>query len=183
MTIREQFLERCVKGDGQNTDMVARMLDLYRLGCECHAVAEFGVRRGMSTSAFLAAGCWVWSYDIADPQYDCPEDAKKRWEFKKQDTTVEGFSIPMVDLLMIDSRHTAFQVDAEVCLHDRVRKYMVFHDVISHGVVGDDGQPGINQAIFQFLSEEGRIWRVKEMHADANGLLVLQRRVIPGVIS
>lgn len=174
MTIREQFLERCIKGDGQNTDMVPRMLDLYRYGTQCVTVTEFGVRRGMSTCAFLAAGCRVTSYDIADQAYECPEDARKRWEFFKEDTTLHAM-ILMTDLLLIDSRHTAHQVSAELEQSHRVRKYILLHDVISHGSVGEDGQPGINQAIYEFLAKNGLIWRVKELLVDPNGILVLER--------
>lgn len=154
-------------------DIKPRMPDLLRYGKECETVVEFGVRSGNSTVAFLAGGAKVTSYDLAGHTFDCPDDAKDRWTFI-QASTLDLASIPECDALFIDTIHHRKQVTAELRFARYAKKYLLFHDVFEWGWKGEEGQEGINFAIWNFLMEHPE-WRVKECLRDQWGLLVLQK--------
>jgi cephalosporin hydroxylase len=97
------------------------------------------------------------------------------FEFHCEDTTkAEGIQS---DLLLVDSLHTAAQVEAELAIFAPLcSKRIVFHDVISFGDHGQTDKPdqGINLAIARFLYKHPE-WSVERYSEEDNGLLTLRR--------
>jgi len=154
---------------------------------------EFGVKRGASSSALLLAAARVVSYDVIETR-----QAREllrvapSWEYRIEDS--RRADVPSCDLLLIDSLHTYAQVKAELEAHaDNVRRWLVFHDVITFGVIGADGETGahlwtyqrgqsvppealgIRPAIDELMIRDPS-WRVAASYTDSHGLLVLERR-------
>lgn len=70
------------------------------------AVAEMGVRRGMSTRAFLAAGGDMWSVDIAPAEVPPPVRSHPRWRFLQADdlsSQAQAFVPAEIDILFLDA--------------------------------------------------------------------------------
>lgn len=85
---------------------------------------------------------------------------------------------PMVeetDLLFIDTRHTEARLSSELeAFAPKVRKYIVIHDTSFYGQKGEDGGPGLGQAIKKYLKAYPE-WFVAYATADQYGLAVLSR--------
>jgi len=166
---------------------------LRTLSSECTKVVELGVKKGVSSVA-LILGCnnKVISYDIAtnDSIKFLQKFAGKLWKFIRADSrTIE---VPPCDMVFFDSLHTYEQLKEELRLHGhKAGKYLVFHDTITFGIQGADGETGqfipgykqgewkssvagIRMAIDEFMIAN-RDWYIKEHHKQSNGLLVLQR--------
>lgn len=178
MTINELYEKRLGKNVNREDpwpDIMPRAEDLRRYGSMVKTVVEFGLRSGNSTVCFLAGGADVTSYDMEIDKFVCPLDAALRFRAIKADTgSLE--SIPECDLLFIDTRHTREQVAKELRMAKFVKRFILFHDVIVSGWNGDDGEPGIDYAILDFLREHDHEWYVKEILLDRYGLLVLERK-------
>ena len=84
--------------------------------------------------------------------------------------------IEPTDLLFIDTLHNYSQLKKELELHaGNVKKYIIFHDTVTYGFVGESGDPkGIAFAINEFLNENPG-WYVREQWMNNNGLLVVAR--------
>lgn len=147
---------------------------------ECHNVAEFGVRSGNSTIAFLAGlqdGGRLYSYDLNPPGFEAPKIDGVEWNFSPADTG-KLIEIPRVDMLFIDTLHTCEQVEAELKHAGRVNHWLVFHDTVLFGSADEHPGigPGIMHAILSWMTtEEGRKWRVADHKANNCGLLTLER--------
>jgi len=151
---------------------------------KCDLVTEFGIRRGFSTVAFLSAAKQrLISYDILN---NCPikkelKDVELpcKWEYICADTTTLA-DIDTTDFLFLDSGHTYQQVKAELRFHNKVKKWIGFHDTYSHGKISRDratlGQEGIIRAIEEFLVEHPE-WK-KVYQVDFNhGLIILEKQL------
>jgi hypothetical protein len=184
MTLHDAFEQR----RAATSDINQHLVTLAKLAASCETVTEFGVRGGNSTVALLEGlsqkavsdgrkGTLV-SYDFAPSELNpvpyLPENVS--WGFVLADTNL----IPMIghtDMLFIDTLHTATQVLSELRFAPLVRRYLVFHDTMSFGVLGQDGGPGLLVGILQFLgSSEGDQWKVFSHAQNNNGLLVLIHR-------
>ncbi len=188
-------LERLYASYCQSAAAIAPHLPRLRaLGQGRSLVVEFGVKRGMSSTAWLLSAQHVISYDITPtPQARELKELVPEWDYRLQDT-VEA-DIPECDLLFIDSLHTFAQVDAELRRHaDRVRQMLVFHDVTTFGEVGAVGETGkqawtyragggsvplayqgIRPAIDALMIRDAS-WHIAARYVDGHGLLVLERR-------
>lgn len=173
MSIHDLYLQKC-EHDKFN-DMRPRIRDVFRYGSMAKVAVEFGTRTGNSTTALLAGGAEVYSYDLNPPEFNCPEDVVKRWHFTQADTT-QLKEIPECDLLFIDTRHTRNHVTAELRMAKHVRKFILFHDVIVSGWKGDSNEDGVTYALLDFMRNNDRDWRLKEFLCDEFGLAVLERR-------
>lgn len=174
MTIKELFEKRCRNEAGAgHPDMLPHMQQIHDLAALCSHCTEFGVRTGQSTVAILAGLDGrgpLHSYDINPPEFHL---AEPNWVFH-QENTKEIKAMQETDLLFVDTLHHADQVRAELAVAEPfVRKYIAFHDVVVNGWSGEGGQPGILNAIFEFMA--GRNWRVREFHPSQWGLLVIER--------
>lgn len=172
MTIEQLYQER-LNGSDQWKDLIPRMADLRRYASLVGTVVEFGTRSGNSTTAFLAGGALVTSYDIEDPKFVCPDEKKPFWTLVMEDTS-RLVKMSLCDLLFIDSIHTREQVAAELSMAKFVKKYILLHDVIEWGWNGEQGKQGINYAIYDFLCTNSE-WRIKELLVDRWGILVLEK--------
>lgn len=155
---------------------------LSMLASQSIHVTEFGVRTGCSTLAFLhglgsRTTATLRSYDINDHfgVYAAMSPfAPINWTFTCQ-STLEIPPIEPTDLLFVDTLHRYSQVQGELALHgDSVRRWIVFHDTETFGTVGDDGGPGINEAISEWMAARPEWRQVYRTHRN-NGLTVIER--------
>lgn len=141
----------------QGSDMSAHMPLFTFLARQCQHITEFGCREGTSTVAFLKGlppeGKLI-SIDLQ--KYVQHDDLKKmilpaQWELRYED--ILQCEIEETDLLLVDDLHTGEQVRQELQRHGgQVRKWLVFHDTYSQGVISQDraGEPGILGAIEEY---------------------------------
>lgn len=163
------------------SDINEHMPYLRALAEKCSDVAEFGVRSGNSTVAFLAGlpeGSNLYSYDLNHPSFEAPEVAGVTWAFSPCDTG-KLTQIPRVDMLFIDTLHTCAQVELELAHTSRVHRWLVFHDTVLFGSADEHPGtgPGIMHAILSWMTtEDGRRWQVADHRSNNCGLLTLERR-------
>lgn len=179
----------------QKTAITAHLPRLRQLAEACDIAVEFGVKRGASSSALLLGAAHVRSYDLVrTPEADrLASVAGAHWDYRIEDSRTA--EIPTCDLLLLDSRHTAAQVDAELTAHAaRVTRYLVFHDVGTFGEIGADGETGRQSWTYvpggpsvprehlgirppiDWLMCRDRSWQIAQRYTDSHGLLVLERR-------
>lgn len=159
-------------------------------------VTEFGVKRGASSTAFLLGAAYVTSYDIT-PTIEARQLQTlvgDRWHYRIQSSVDAPCQV--CDLLFIDSLHTFAQCDSELRRHaEMVSHYLVFHDTITFGSVGADGESGrqswdyrqhrgesvpvealgIRPAIDHLMMRDPS-WQIHSHDPESHGLLVLERR-------
>lgn len=151
-----------------------------QLGAECAHVTEFGVRRGVSTIAWIAARPKrLICYDtMRTADGDCLQDIARSagvaFEYRIQD--VLQTSIEETDLLFIDTEHTYDQLRQELELHaDKARKYIVLHDTELNAQCGSvPGTRGLWSAVTEFLAARPE-WAIQARYKNNNGLTVLVR--------
>lgn len=189
----QALYERHCQTPGSTNPLLPR---LRALASECDTVVELGTKHGRSATAFLMAGCEVWSYDIVESKHAraLQKITGKRWHYTIADT--RRIEIPECDLIFFDSLHTYGQLDAELRLHaSKSRRFLVFHDTITFGVVGARGEDGVHSWTFpqpvQEVPPEHRgirlaidemmvrepCWRIREHVPTSHGLLILEREV------
>lgn len=164
-------------------------------GPEAH-VTEMGVRTAVSTTAFMAARpktliSWdieslsIISQNIADLAVCAKIEGRTNFQ-PRVGNTLEVYTEP-TDLLFIDTLHTGKQLLAELERHAEprddatpfkrrsVKKYLVFHDTQTFGLVGEDGkEPGLRAAIRHFQRNHAApLWELLEDKENNNGLVVL----------
>jgi hypothetical protein len=187
--IEALYVEHCASGSA----MAAHLPRLRELATDCDLAVEFGVKRGASTTALLLGAQRVLSYDIlATPQAKALERlAGDGWTYRLADSRTA--KIPSCDLLLVDSLHTYAQVKAELDAHaDTVQRYLIFHDTITFGSIGADGETGrhlwtytpghsvptsalgIRPAIDELMMRDPT-WRILSHATLSHGLLVLAR--------
>lgn len=157
-------------------DIQEHMGILFGLATTCEHVVEIGFRTGISTTAFLASGAKVTSYDILKC-HPFASNLKKLAGDKF--TFIQGDSrkveIPECDMLFIDSYHSGAQLHAELVRHaDSSRRLIVMHDTQKFGAKGQDGKPGLRSGINKFL-DFNHHWWVKLNLGNNNGLTIMER--------
>lgn len=191
MTFVETYYRQCCEA---GSAMSAHLPRLRALAEGCALAVEFGVKRGGSSAALLLGAARVISYDIVATREAkaLAEAAGGRWSYRLSDSRTAP--IEPCDLLFVDSLHTYAQVAAELDRHaDAVRRWLVFHDTITFGSVGADGESGqhlwtyrpgepmpltalgIRPAIDALMIRDPS-WYLAAHHVDSHGLLVLERR-------
>jgi hypothetical protein len=174
--------------------MTAHLPRLRALATGLDLAVEFGVKYGASSVALLLGAQHVISYDtVVTPQAKSLQAvAGPRWEYRLQDSR-RAMPTPC-DLLLVDSLHTYAQVRAELARHAAaVGRYLVFHDTITFGSIGANGETGkwiwrqepgvavtidhlgIRPAIDELMIADPT-WCLKAHYVDSHGLLVLERR-------
>jgi len=138
----ESTQEAFIRNKRDPSDINEHMETLLYYSRKCNVVAEFWVRTGVSTSAFLYGlqpGRTFLGYDIqhypeAQQLFDVAKQEGKSCEYIIQDVLDPNFELPYVDFLFIDTWHTYTQLRKELEKHaDKVGKYLVFHDTVSFG--------------------------------------------------
>jgi len=151
---------------------------LRRLSSGSRQVIEFGVEHAISTTAMLAGQPGkLTSYDLRpSPETESLRAVAGRTEFDFRTGDSLTIDPEPCDLLFIDSLHTEAQLRVELNRHAAdVGRWIVLHDIISFGWVGEHGQPGLMQAVIGFL-RHNHVWQIAEVFTNNNGLLVLERR-------
>ncbi len=165
-----------LRNSRQKSDIHEHLGILFGLAATCEDVVELGFRTGISTTAFLASGAKVTSYDIkaCEPHVsNMKKMAGDKFTFIKGDS--RKVEIPWCDMLFIDSYHTGAQLFLELDRHaDSSRKLVVLHDTVKFGDKGQDGKPGLTLGINKFL-EVNKHWWVKLRLPHNNGLTVMER--------
>lgn len=106
------LLQECFRRAQHGSDISDHLPRLYELACRPHVkVIELGVRRGDSTSAFLAAaqeyGGEVWSVDITPPVVPSDWENLPFWYPIVGDDLEVAEQLPdQVDIVFIDTSHT-----------------------------------------------------------------------------
>jgi hypothetical protein len=163
------------------SDINEHLLTLYDYGRRVDHITEFGVRNGRSTVAWQYANPkTLISYDIdycdinerlfaETPEDECPD-------FRFIQADVLKIEIEETDLIFFDTLHSYTQLRQELKLHgNKARRYLIFHDLVSYGLRGEDGEiPGIGAAIDEFLLAN-RHWVGDAMYTNNNGLAILKR--------
>lgn len=162
---------------GWYQDMIPHMQHLRDYARTCDHCTEFGVRTGQSSVALTAGmtdrgGGRLVSYDICERVFDLPLNRNVEWEYVVADT-FHLTDIAETDLLFMDTIHNSSQVTQELTHAHRVKKYILFHDVIAWGSKGENGE-GINHAIFSFLARNPE-WIIHNFFKSEWGLLAIKR--------
>jgi predicted O-methyltransferase YrrM len=152
---------------------------LKELASRCETVVEFGTRHAVSTVALLAGQPKQFISVDVNPSAEAEELRALAGSTNYDFVVGSSLEIPPVqcDMLFIDTIHTKNQVAVELDRHAAgVRKYLVFHDTATFGKIGEDGGPGIMEAIRDFLKEKNNDeWIVLDSTDRNNGLLILSR--------
>lgn len=152
---------------------------LNKLADGCDHVTEFGVRWGASTSAFMASRARLVSYDIvfypeAQALFELAVREGKEARFINA-STLEIDDIEPTDMLFIDTLHTRDQLAHELrTFAHRASRYIAMHDTTLFGEHGEDGGPGLWEAVEGFLRDNGE-WKLMERYNNNNGLTILER--------
>jgi len=165
------------------SDINEHLITLRYYADQCAHVTELGVRRGVSTWAFLSSMAKrVVSVDVNHPDdfggslqelRNAALEAGIDFTFILADDL--SIELEETDLLFIDALHTYGHLTRELLLHaSKARKYIVFHDTVSYDKVGLDGGEGIGKAIHEFLGSNPQ-WKIKEAFENNNGLLILDK--------
>ena len=175
------------------TAMAHHLPYLRALAEGCGLAVEYGVNRGGSTTALLLGAQQVISVDIVNVPIRAKLQtvAGETWSFVQADST--KYDLPKCDLLFIDACHTYAAVKAELRKAYRVTKYLVFHDTLTFGSIGADGETGrlrwtpvvgqsvpyehlgVRPAIDELMIHD-KSWQLKYSSWQSHGFLVLQRR-------
>ena len=157
------------------SDINEHLEALKALALGCELVVEFGVRRGMSTSAFIAARpekMLAFDHRREEPHTseleEAAEEAGVDFTFLQKSSREERPEFETCDLMFIDTRHTYEQRSLELELHGhKAGKYLGFHDTVSY--------PELTKAIKEFMAKN-KDFEVKINHEYNNGLMVLERK-------
>jgi len=161
------------------SDINEHLPTLRKYASMCNHVTEFGVRTGVSTSAFLSAQPkTLLSYDVDIKKFDYKKykalEGTTRFILTQANTL--QINIQPTELLFIDTLHTYKQLSQELKKHSNsVSKYIICHDTVTFGEQGENRQkPGLMQAIKEFL-KDNKEWKTKEVFENNNGLYVMER--------
>lgn len=188
-SIQSVYLQKLA---AEPSDMHPYMPTLIQYAKKCSHITEFGVRTGASTFAFLMAKPdRMISYDI-----NYTADAKLAESLARKEGINYTFlcqntldsTLEPTDLLLLDDLHTYVHLSQELAKHgQKVRKYLVFHDTVSHATkdmkapdeVKVPGKSGLLLAINEFMAEHPE-WKIeKNFNAkqDKYGLMILVNTV------
>lgn len=178
VSLEEGYAVACVVG----TDISEHLPTLRRYAEGCRHVTEFGVHFGVSTTALLAARPQrLHSYDIVRQEGHVTQ--LEQWarenglDFTFHLQNVLDAVIEPTEMLLIDDRHHRDHVLAELERHhEKVSRWLLFHDTVTYGWIGQEGEPGtgINPGIEEFLRRHPE-WQEYERFENNNGLLILRR--------
>ena len=142
-------------------------------------VTEFGVRKGVSTTALLRGRPKkLISYDINIKRFNLNimEAAKiEKINFSLIQADVLKIEIEPTDILFIDTLHTYEQLSQELAIHsEKVSDALILHDTTTFKYQGETkNSKGLNDAIQEFIANG--IWKIKKEYINNNGLTILER--------
>lgn len=166
------------------SDINEHLPTLKKYADECEIIVELGVRKIVSTWAFLSGyPKKLISVDYKHPSEYNSQDlplvesiAKENnidFEFILSDS--RKVKIPECDLLFIDTLHNYEQIKEELLVHHKkVKKYIIFHDTTTFRVVGETNEVGIWLGIEEFLNANTD-WKIYEVFDNNNGLTIIKK--------
>jgi hypothetical protein len=192
----DKILEKYKQLSETHSDINEHLSTLKKYTEECDTIVEMGVRRIVSTWAFLAGNPKkLVSLDLYNPEkfggnlqevYDAIKSTGIDYSFVEQDSL--KYEMKPCDLLFIDTFHDYLQLKKELNKHQgKVNKYIILHDTVSFGF-SDESEyddyhtprsetnlpKGLLPAIEEFLYHN-RNWVIWEKKPNNNGLTVLKR--------
>lgn len=167
------------------SDINQHLPTLFELAKGKKHVVEFGVRSGETTKTFLAAGVQqLTSYDViagSAPGVVSLDGQKWVKNFGPEVGDSLKASFDQCDGLMIDSKHTADHVFAELTMHFAkvaADGWIALHDTQSPwGRQDDDGGKGggVVTGIERFIAAHPE-WHIAAEYKNNHGLMVLRRK-------
>jgi glycosyltransferase involved in cell wall biosynthesis len=161
-------------------DLDEHMPTLRQLAALCDSVTEFGKRRE-ATIAFLAGKPKkLVSHSIENEDQTLRQvvDLVKN-EVDIHLDTLWSISVPEIeetDLLFIDQTHKYADVTRELLTYaPMVRRFIVIHDMELYGERGEDGGPGLKQAVQGFMQLHPE-WKFYFYNVNQYGLVVLYKQ-------
>lgn len=160
------------------SDIAEHVPVLLEYGKQCKRIAEFGVRAGVSTTAWLMSKPdSLCCYDKNIP--DCLDEIEAialsnniNFSFTQQDS--RGIIAAETDLLFLDTTHNNEVLGAEMWNnHTNVTQFIILHDTELFGWNGEGGV-GIKHTLIQFLLGNPQ-WRIVEHFTNSCGLTILKR--------
>jgi hypothetical protein len=173
MTVEERYSWAC----NTPSDINVLLPLMLNYGKQCSHITEFGVRDGVSTSAWLMARPnRLVCYDVGNcPQIIAEIAFHENIDFEFHQADTAHVYIETTELLFVDTVHNGNHLLAEIGEnHKAVSKFMLFHDTHKYGSFGEGNGPGLLIAIFSFLKEHEE-WKIVETIFESNGLMVLGR--------
>jgi len=192
----DKILEKYKQLSETRSDINEHLSTLKKYTEECDTIVEMGVRRIVSTWAFLAGNPKkLTSLDLHHPDkfggniqqvYDAVKSTDIDFSFVEYDSLT--YNLEPCDLLFIDTWHDYLQLKKELTRHHaKVKKYIIFHDTVSFGFNNEseyddynNTRPetnlpkGLYPAIEEFLYHH-RNWIIWEKKPNNNGLTILKR--------
>lgn len=156
------------------TDMIEHVDTLKGLA-HGKRILELGMRKGVSTVAWLMGQpSELISIDIDTSQLDpqvpaAAELAGIPFRIIQGDSANGSLVEGDFDIVFVDTYHSADRVRRELATWAGRCHTLVFHDTVTNAVKGEDGGPGILEAI----KELGLEWHVHSHYPNCNGLTIL----------
>lgn len=176
------------KAKTEPSDFNEHVERLKQLATECSSVVEFGTRHGVSTVAILAAQpkrFWTVDKQCQTCNIGHIQAVKGETDFQlvQSDSLTYDIKEP-VDLVFIDTLHTADQIFQELTKHaPQCKKYIALHDTEYPWGQFDEGGGsggGIRAGLDRwFDTDEGRHWSILEDHKNNHGFAILSRKLPP----
>ena len=191
------ILKKYIELSKTQSDINEHLETLKRYTEDCDVVIEMGVRRIVSTWAFLAGNPKkLISLDLYNPTnfggnlqevYDAALSSEIDFTFIEQDSLT--YNIDSCDLLFLDTWHDYLQLKKELTRHhSKVSKYIILHDTVSYGYVDEKSAEemgminkietnlpkGLIAAVDEFLYHN-KNWVLWERKSNNNGLTILKR--------
>lgn len=176
------------------SDINEHLITLKKYSEECEVIVEMGVRKIVSTWAFLSASPKkLISLDLHHPKIfggnldeviEAVKGTSIDFQFIEADSL--KYKCEPCDLLFIDTWHEYTQLKKELFRHHQsAKKYIILHDTVSFGFVDEDAYSnqskeetnlptGLIPAIDEFLFHN-KEWVLWERKVNNNGLTILKR--------
>ena len=165
------------------SDINEHLFTLYLLACECDSILELGMRTALSTTAFvMAEPKKVISIDQKLVHQSVGHIQQISKELNVHYEAIESESLKMeiidhFDMIFFDTYHSQQQLESELFLYGPMaKKYIVIHDTILNGMMGEDNTMGILPAIRNFMKENKQHWELAIHYTNNNGLAVYKRK-------
>lgn len=167
-----QFLKSTPRDLDQHLDVIKEYAS------KCEHVTEMTKRRESSAALVFSGASTVISYqEENDGILDYIQRYKPKgctWVLQVSSLNATPLAINTTDLLFIDTRHNGNRLREELKFINQVNKFLVLHDVASHGMVGDDGGEGLFGPLKELVANGE--WFVDYFTPNQYGLIVLCRK-------
>jgi len=160
------------------SDIYKHLDTIYKYAKNCDVGIELGCGTGKSSFALLMGLQTLYSCDIyhLETTYDLINPYFGERFVRYHGSSFDFDLIEEADLLFVDSHHTYETVSKELNLHGhKIKKYIMFHDTVAYGEIGEDGGVGILKAINEFL-EANPEWKIVYQVDYNNGFMIIERQ-------